>query len=273
MAHCASGNALNPGNYPVGVAFAPPNGNPNQPAVFHLVNLPTPRRQIAYAAYVKTDEASSGELSRRTLDRFLAEKKPLGDSDLGILGELDAREVSCFASRYFRSMEDGKVEEDPDQETPLGRRLLARHSSRFGAICAQLARDGTREAAPGLVEAIRQGKFNSPTPLSPYRLPWLAALAIAHRDPWPDVHAWLAENIDNRQTLIIDRDDAVEIGATAAGLLLARHGKRPQAFGLQSLDDPQLVDLKLPGFRYADHGYMVPEDAVQKVRQWWKRHK
>ncbi len=76
-----------------------------------------------------------------------------------------------------------------------------------------------------------------PTPLGPYRLQWLAAFSIAHRDPWPEVDAWLAENIDNQQTLIIDHADAAEIGATAAGLLLTRNGGSPAAFGLQATAD------------------------------------
>ena len=130
---------------------------------------------------------------------------------------------------------------------------------------AQLAVNGTREAAPGLVEAIRQKKFMSPTPLGPYRLEWVAALSIAHRDPWPDVDAWLAENIDNQQTIIIDHDDAAEIGATAAGLLLLRHDERPSAFGLREAADPQLTELKLPGFRYG------AADVPQRVHRWWQR--
>ena len=94
VAHCASGNALRPGDYPVGVAFPPPN---LPDAIFQLVNLPTPRRQIAYSYYVKTEQAVRlAELSRRTLDRFLSEKKLLGESELGMLGQLDAREVLAF---------------------------------------------------------------------------------------------------------------------------------------------------------------------------------
>ena len=266
-AHCVSGNSLNPGYYPVGVAFPPPNWPLDFPvAAFHLVNLPTPRRQIAYSYYVKTDQAARlAKLSHRTLERFLAEKKSLSNAELGMLGQLDAREVSCFASRYFLAVEDGRVDEDLDQQSVTSHNHLGRHSSRFGALCAQMARDGTRDAAPGLVEAIRQNKFLSPTPLSPYRLQWLAALSIARRDPWPDVDRWLAENIDNQQTVIIDHDESPEIGATVAGLLLARHKERPEAFGLQAAADSQLVELNLPGFRYS-----TPDD-VQRVREWWKR--
>ena len=269
LAHCVSGNALSPGDYPVGVAFPPPNWPTDaaEAAVFDLVNLPTPRRQIAYSYYVKTDAAVRlAKLSRRTLDRFLSDKKLLSDSELGMLGQLDAREVSRFASRYFLLVDDGTVEEDFDQESSISRSHLGSQSSRFGAICAQLAIDGTGEAAPGLLQAMRQKKFLSPTPLGPYRLQWVAALSIARRDPWPDVDAWLVENIDNPQTLIIDHAEAAEIGATAAGFLLIRHGERPEAFGLQATVDSQLGELKLPGFRYG-----TPEDA-SRVHQWWKRH-
>jgi hypothetical protein len=265
-AHCVSGNSLTPGDYPVGVAFAAPNWHSDQQGFFHLVNLPTPRRQIAYSYYVKTDEAARlAKISRRTLDRFLAEKKALDDSELGILGQLDAHEVSRFASRYFLLMEDSAVEEDFNQDASASRNPLGSQSSRLGAICAQLALNGTRESAPGLVEAIRQKKFMSPTPMGPYRLPWLAALAIARRDPWPEVDAFLAENIENQETVIIDHAEAPAIGATAAGLLLKRHGERPEAFGLQITSDAQLAELKLPGFRYS------ASDAVERVRQWWKR--
>ena len=157
------------------------------------------------------------------------------------------------------------VDEDFNQEASTSRSHLGGQNSRFGAICGQLALNGTREAAPGLLEAIRQKRFRSPTPLGPYRLEWLAAFSIARRDPWPEADAWLAENIENQQTLLIDRAEAAEIGATAAGLLLTRHAERPEAFGLQRTIDSQLAELKLPGFRYS-----TPDD-VQRVHQWWKR--
>ena len=217
---------------------------------FHLVNLPTPRRQIAYSYYVKTDPAVRlAKLSRRTLDRFLAEKKLLNDAELGMLGQLDAHEVSRFASRYFLLMEDGTVEEDfdagvIDQPQPPWQP----EQSLRGDLRAVGPQRNAQKPAPGLLEAIRQKKFMSPTPLGPYRLQWLAALSIARRDPWPDVDAWLAENIDNQETVLIDHAEAPEIGATAAGLLLIRHEQRPQAYGLQAAADSQLAEMKLPAF-------------------------
>ncbi len=268
VAHCVSGNSLTPGDYPVGVAFPAPHwDNPRQQGFFDLINLPTPRQQIAYSYYVKTDPAARlAKLSRRTLDGFLAEKKLLSDAELGMLAQLEAREVSRFANRYLLLVDDSMVDEDFNTEMSTSRSQLGSQSSRLGAICAQLAVNGTREAAPGLLEAIRQKQFMSPTPLGPYRLQWLAAFSIALRDPWPEVDAWLAENIDNQETLIIDHADAAEIGATAAGVLVSRHGQQPSAFGLHmSAADSQLAELKLPGFRYGK-----PEDA-ERVRQWWKQ--
>ena len=51
---------------------------------------------------------------------------------------------------------------------------------------------GTKEAMPKLIEAIDNGNFLPPTSREPYHLQWLAALAIAQRDPWPEVDDWLA---------------------------------------------------------------------------------
>ena len=269
-AHSASGNALTPGDYPVGVAFAAPRWHTadGKEGVFHLVNLPTPRRQIAYNYYVKTDAAARlARISHRTLDRFLAEKTLLSDPELGMLGQLDAREVSRFAARYFFLVEDGTVDEEVNAEYSASRKHLGSQSSRFGSICAQLAIDGTHDAVPGLLDAIRQKRFLSPTPLGPYRLEWLAAFSIARRDPWAGVDAWLAESLADKQTLLIDHSDAAEIGATAAGMLLERHHQRPEALGLQAVVDPHMLDFKLSGYRYA------AADGAERVRKWWSAEK
>ena len=101
----------------MGVAFPAPHwDDPRQQGFFDLVNLPTPRQQIAYSYYVKTDPAARlAKLSRRTLDRFLAEKKLLSDAELGMLAQLEAREVSRFANRYLLLVDDGMVDEDLNQ--------------------------------------------------------------------------------------------------------------------------------------------------------------
>ncbi|HEX3869649.1 MAG TPA: hypothetical protein VHV77_04350, partial [Pirellulales bacterium] len=54
-AHCVTGNALSLGDYPVGVFFPHPTKGL---AEFHLVNLPTPRRRMAYEFAVKRDAAT-----------------------------------------------------------------------------------------------------------------------------------------------------------------------------------------------------------------------
>ena len=292
-AHCASSSVLRPGDYPVGVAFVPPNTDDERPAIFRLIYLPNPRRQMAYSYSAKADPAARlARLSRRTLDIYIAQKRLPDDNQLATLRELDAHEVSRFASRVFTTMKDGPVEVDFEQEVPFSQRpgWFGGRNSCFAAICAQLLTTGTREAAPGLVAALRQKKFRQPTPAEPYRLPWLAAFAIARRDPWPDVDAWLAENLDNPQTIALDHDqsghrlrwatetpgtkgsltgyseETATIGAMAAALLARRHACRPAALGLLRTSDKQMEALKL--YRYSNG---KPAD-IERVRQWWKAH-
>ena len=99
-------------------------------------------------------------------------------------------------------------------------------------ICACLAAEGTKDAIPGLTKAIAQERFLPATNHAPYRLHWLAALSIAARDPWPEVDAWLADRIGQSEPLVGSEASAPELGATAAALLLGRHGQSPGAFGL-----------------------------------------
>ena len=86
--------------------------------------------------------------------------------------------------------------------------------------------------------------------MGPYRLQWLAALRspTAILGPrWMPVWRKTSKTRKPCSSIIAE---APEIGATAAGLLLTRHGERPEAFGLQDTGDSQLAELKLPGFRY-----------------------
>jgi hypothetical protein len=258
VAHYVAGNSLSPGDYPVGVAFPHPI---QEEAIFHLVNLPTPRRRMAYPYYVKTDESKRlAALSRRTLDRLSADKRPLSESELLMLGQLDPAEVSRFAGRYFLSLDDGSLPSS-------GPHRLGGRPSRFGMICVQLAVDGTKDAAPGLADAIAKRVFLPPTILAPYRLHWLAALSLAARDPWADVDAWLAGHMDEREALVEGRSSAAELGATAAAVLLSRHGCAATQFDLQSVPDPFLTKLHVDGYRFGS------DEARKKLRQWWEAEK
>ena len=264
VAHCVSGNSLSPGDYPVGVAFPhPAQGN----AFFHLVNLSTPRRQIAYSHYTKTEPAARlTAISRRTLDRFLAEKHRLNDAEIGMLGQLDPKEVSRFAGQYFLRVDDAQIDDDDaPQSVMIGRPRPGGQASRHGMICAQLAGDGTREAIPGLLEAIRQKRFLPPTSLGPYQLHWLAALAIARREPWPEVESWLVDQLGNSEIMVLGRSEGPEVGAAAAGLLLKRHQERPEAFGLESAPESLLTSFGIAGYRFRS-----PADA-RRVEAWWKK--
>jgi len=257
-AHCISGSNLSPGDYPVGVAIPHPN---QESAFFHLVNLPNPRRRMAYTYQSKTDDAVRlRALSRRTLDRFLKEKIPLDEAELVMLAQLDAEEVSRFAPEYFFAVED-------EQLPPSGRRRLGGRPSRFGMLCGELAVRGTREAVPGLVRAIDQGRFLPPTSLAPYRMHWLAALAIALRDPWPEVDDWLAETVRRDVILMEGNADGPQLGATGAAVLLERHDRQPSSFDLKPAPAAELLRLAIDGYRFSG------EEARKNVLDWWQGEK
>ncbi len=252
VAHCVSGVNLSEGEYPVGVAFP----HPKQPgAFFHLVNLPTPQRRSQYKRHVETDEAKRlAAISRRTLDRMLSESRELSEAELLMLPQLDPKEVSRFAGQYFLLVEDKPL--------PVGNTAMDR-PSRFGMICRQLAVDGAKEAAPGLLKAIDEGSFLPPTSDAPYHLHWIAALAIANRDPWPEADRWLAGLIGRDDPLVEGYENGPQLGATAAGVLLRRHQGSAKELGLLSVVTPQLA-------RWPIHAYRFPSTEVRdKVQQWW----
>ena len=152
VAHCVSGNSLSPGDYPIGEAFPSPT-MPESPVFFCLVSLPTPRRRMAYTYYAETDEKKQLiAISRRTLDRVLADKRPLNEPELLMLAGLDPAEVSRFAGKYFLLLDDGPL-------TASGPLRVGGRPSRFGMICACLAADGVKDAIPGLTKAIEQKRF------------------------------------------------------------------------------------------------------------------
>ena len=261
VAHCVSGQNLTPGDYPVGVAIPHPRGG----AIFHLINLPTPRRQLAYEYYVKLDETKRlRAISRRTLDRFLESKRLLDERELLMLAQLEANEVSRFAGKYFHLVNDSQLD-SPGSARTSGR------PSRFGVIALQLASNGTKEVMPGMIRAIDESAFLPPTSQCPYRFHWLAALSIARRDPWPasdtgpSAETWLAGLLRRDSLLVEDRPGGPELGATAAAVLLKSHGENPLSYGLRRAIDPLLARLGVDGYRYDS------DEAPDRVAQWSKR--
>ena len=275
-AHCVSGSNLSPGDYPVGVAIPHPN---REGALFHLVNLPTPRRRMAYEYCLKIDESRRlAELCHRTLARMLQEKKPLSRLEIAVFEQFDADDLSAFAGKFFNLVDDepfgrkemivvttpfGFVPSNPTQAIYRA----ASQSSRHGMLASRLVMLGNRQAIPGLLEALDAGRFLPPRADAPYRLGWLAALAIAHRDPWPETDAWLAGLADHKELLVEKSGDAPELAATAAALLLKRHQQDPALFGLEPCDAEALSDAGLAGYRFH------PGADRQKVRQWWNRQR
>ena len=299
LAHCVSGQNLSPGDYPVGVAIPHPKA---AGSLFHLVNLTSPRRQMAYFCQWHLDDTKPlseltqpdiqgrrfprseavearrlAELSRRTFEWLLARKQPLSPQEVHMLRQLDAAELSRFAGALFAAIEDrpmpeGALDAQPGMSLqpfgdPFGGPIQRSQPSRHAMICELLAVEGTHEAADGLLRAIEMHRFLPATARAPYRTPWIAALAIANRDPWPKVDAWLAGLVARTERLVENRAEGPELGATAAALLLTRHGQSARQFGLRDTPDAFFSSAGLTAYRFRS------PDLRAKVLTWWAGRK
>ena len=263
-AHCISGVNLSEGDYPVGVAFPHPN---ERNSFFHLVNLPTPRRRMLYEYRVKEDEAGRfAALVGRTLNRYLAQKLPIDERDLSMIMQFDPREVSRFAGRYLNEVEDRKlVLSTTAGVTPATNAVISREGpSIHGLLCSWLASKGTKDAVPGLIEAIEKGRLLPPNEMSPCRFDRFAVLAIAMRDPWPGVDDWLVKVLPQNEPLVLGQEDVPELGATAASLLLRRYGADLEEFDLIPCGDGYARRYGFRAYRYGASG------THRSVADWWK---
>ena len=257
-AHCVSGSTLSEGDYPVGVAI--PNPNPSLEVMFYLVNLPTPRRRLAYEYLLKRDERQRLlEISQKTLDHFLANKVVLNEGQVMLLAQLDPRAVSKFVGPYFQTV--------ADQPLVTSSSELTGQITLHGGICYMLTRIGTREAVPPLEQTARSGRLGKSSYDSPYQIAWIAALAIAHRDPWPEVDAWLARLLTDGTPLMTNADPAPSLGASAAALLLDRHGFSPRSYGLEPAGEAALERLRFAGYRY------TTAEGSHAIERWWEKQK
>jgi hypothetical protein len=239
------------------------------------VNLSTPRHKMAYEYLAKKKEGERlAQLSRRTLARFLAARQRLSLEELHLMRNLDRQEVSRFAGDYFSVVEDQAIPAEtiedaaerpalPVADPFVRRQLMSGQASRHGFLCEVLAIEGTRAAGPGLARAMRGGRFLPPTPQARYRLPEIAALAIAARDPWPSADDWLGQLLARTDPLVFGHASGPELGATAAGILLTRCQQEPSQFGLAASDDPLLDAARLAGYRFLD------PTARHRVQRWW----
>src|SRR5690606_35819283 len=126
--------------------------------------------------------------------------------------------------RYFEAVPDARL-----MSTPNGLNHL---NSVHAAICLMMSRFGTREAVPAIEKIARSGALGKPQYPNRVDIAWVALLAIANRDPWPEIDPWLAALIDEKLPLTTDPEAPPDLGASAAGLLLDRHDVSIQPFGL-----------------------------------------
>lgn len=266
-AHCVSGNSLSPGDWPVGVFFPHPSSM-QEGAQFHLKNLPTPRRRLAYQFEVpidltrerqqQLDGARRADITRNTCRRWLEEKRLLTMRELDMLVVLDPEEVSRFAADYLATVPDERVPHD--SPTSFG------NGSSHGLFCYQLSRIGTATAGPALQKAIDEAKVLLPVEETPYRMDWVALLVLVRAHGWPGRDTWLAKHFDTRDAINIRVPEAAEVGASAAAAVVLAAGGSPSEFHLQNQAFDELTDLENPGFRFS-----APEGREAVVRWFAER--
>lgn len=120
-------------------------------------------------------------------------------------------------------------------------------------------------------------------------MPWIAALAIASRvqdrRDWPEVDDWLASLIPRTDPLVMPRTDAKpedinsendapevgelfpELGATAAAILLRRHGIDRSVYRLEPLGRQLLAQVGCQGHRFTH-----AQDRQALLDWWGDRH-
>ena len=257
-AHCVSGNSLIEGDYPVRVAI--PHPNVGFDVMFYLINLPTPREQVQYEYYLRRPEAERLlEISERTLKYFLDNKQVLDPNHISLLMQLDPGAVSRFAGPYFEKVTDRYLES--------GGGNLAGQETLHTVIAGVLLTVGTHEAVPALEKLARDERTQKPNHDNPFAIAWIAALAIAQRDPWPGVDEWLLSLIDEKAPLVLNADTVPELGGTAAGILLARHQVSPFTFDLEPAGNDAFDRSSFAGYRFTS------DEGPKALRQWWASQK
>jgi hypothetical protein len=263
--HCVSGNSLAPGEYPVGVALPPnhPLNTHHDGRMFHLVNLSTPRRRLLYENYkLKVNEAQRlAEITERTTAWLAAQKRTLTEREIMMFSQLDPVIVSRFVGPYLAATDDAPRTERPEADSMIGR------NSRHAQLCLMLWEMGTHECLAGLADAIRRGRVPGLTEGVICHVGWLSALTIADRDPWEGLDEWLAGLIDRDDALLVARANPPDVGATAAAMLLARHGVSISEFGLI-----EATNNNAPGTNFTLCRFDAPERREQ-VLKWWKQRR
>lgn len=111
----------------------------------------------------------------------------------------------------------------PDRALKSSEGYPTAFTTEHAVLCSVLAEIGTHEAVEALEKFALSRQADAEPPVAPYPVGWVAALAIAQRDPWDTVDEWLVGLVERDTPLVAATDSAgPELGVTAAAMLL--HG-------------------------------------------------
>ena len=143
----------------------------------------------------RTKPTPSGwrEISVRTLDHMLEKQQPLDDDELSLWTCWTPTAVSRFAGPYFQAVADGPRDDYLGSfGSPSAARLVVSLAGRSRHA---------RRRFPDLAQAIDAAASTNRTIADRSDWPWVAAFAIAQRDPWQGEDAWLAQRIQRTRAI------------------------------------------------------------------------
>ncbi len=269
-AHCVNGYTLRPGDYPVGSAF--PHPERSQEMFFYLRNLPNPRRRMAFDLLLGSEYSTSGSqqrrlgvITRRTCEGFLSGKRMLTTELIPMMLVLDPAEVSFFAAQRFSRL----------AERPADPEVSVREVDR--GLLTVLKLCGTTEVLEGISRGVDNNRLPGLTPEVGAHPAWTAALVISKRAIATQttnsreanlLDQWLAKQIVRSEKFL--SESAAEVGATAAALLVTRHGRRVEEFGLRAVQVDELQQRELAALGTTVEAYRFnDESSRRKVIGWW----
>ncbi len=287
---CVKGNYLKPGKYRLDRAIP----HPQFPdAYFHLVDISSPRRQLAYPILLEeSGENRWTEIVLRTLTPRLEKKECLSAAELVMLARIKPEVAVPLAGRFLAEVDaDDLREMDELLQLTYSVQFRGQKITHHALLCFLVGQSGTKNDAKILLSAIRNHKSLACGESQQYAMGYVAALALAQRDPWDGVDDWLLSLLEVEEPLVFSGErmtfsDPMQlsiplggadksrqmsltqqvptVGATAAGLWMKRHEMDPKDAGLTPLAYTLLENCGVQAFCAAPNGDLK---AILKCRK------
>lgn len=251
---CVDGYNLNRGVHPLERAIR----HPKHPEAFFYINsLASPRQKLLYPFQTTERQKREKAVVENTLKPCM-EKKELTEDQYFLLERMEPSQTSIFVARMLNEFPNATHLLGSQVNQVQNQKLLPNSGSLYELLCQYLIKCGTKEAIPGFLQAVRDGKMKGFK--EPYDLENMVLLSIASRDPWDGAEDWLKERLQSTQYLVkIPQEEESD-----SPMQMSKPKSNPNAQGqigvkikIQQENSPQLGACAAAAFGRI-HGY-IPE--------------